>query len=59
MLSRIKMKTFYEKGIVSKERAGGKGAMRIYPPWDVTDSAQAKKTQAWQLIYFFDIRPLA
>lgn len=47
----------YEKGIVSKEERGGKRAMRVYPPWDVTDSLQAKKTQAWQLEYFFDITP--
>lgn len=45
----------FEKGIVSKEGKGGKRAMRIYPPWDITDSRQAKKTQAWQLIYFFEI----
>lgn len=45
----------YEKGIISKEGKGGKRAMRIYPPWDITESKQAKKTQAWQLIYFFAI----
>ncbi len=33
--------------------------MRIYPPWDVTDSVQAKKTQAWQLKYFFHVSPKA
>lgn len=31
--------------------------MRIYPPWDITDSRQANKTQAWQLMYFFEIPP--
>ncbi|MDB6081831.1 MAG: MepB domain containing protein [Chlamydiia bacterium] len=41
--------------IVSKEGKGGKRAMRVYPPWDTTDSPQAKKTQAWQLLYFFEI----
>lgn len=45
----------FEKGIVSKEGKGGKRAMRIYPPWDITDSRQANKTQAWQLMYFFEI----
>lgn len=47
----------FEKGIVSKEGKGGKRAMRIYPPWDITDSRQANKTQAWQLMYFFEIHP--
>lgn len=46
-----------EKGIVSKEGRGGKRAMRIYPPWDITDNQQAKETQAWQLLYFFEIPP--
>ena len=47
----------FEEGIVSKEGKGGKRAMRVYPPWDVPDNRQAKKTQAWQSIYFFEIRP--
>lgn len=46
----------YEKGFVSKEGIGGKRAMRIYPPWDITNSPQAKKTQTWQLMYFFEIQ---
>ena len=45
----------YEKGFVSKDGIGGKRAMRVYAPWDITDSKQAKKTQAWQYQYFFDI----
>lgn len=45
----------YEKGFVSKDGIGGKRAMRVYPPWDVTDSKQAGQTQAWQLKYFFEI----
>lgn len=44
-----------EKGFVSKAGKGGKRAMRVYPPWDVTDSKQAQKTQAWQVQYFFDM----
>jgi len=47
----------YEKGFISKDGKGGKRAMRVYPPWDITDSPQAKKTQAWQLLYFFEIQP--
>ncbi len=41
-----------EKGIISSSEKEGKRAMRIYPPWDKADNAQAKKTQAWQLPYF-------
>lgn len=44
-----------EKGVLSKNKEGGKRAMRIYPPWDKADNPQAKKTQAWQLPYFFEI----
>jgi len=47
----------YAKGVVSKDGKGGKRAMRIYPAWDVTDNPQAKRTQAWQLNYFFEIKP--
>ena len=47
----------YEKDIVSKEGKGGKRGIRIYPPWDITESVQAKKTQSWQLEYFFEIHP--
>jgi hypothetical protein len=46
-----------EKDIVSKEGKGGKRAMRVYPPWDIPDNRQAEKTQKWQLLYFFEIRP--
>lgn len=44
-----------EKGIVSKEQIGGKRAIRVYPPWDITESSQAKRSQDWQLKYFFEI----
>ncbi len=50
-------KVLYQKGFMSKEGKGGKRAMRVYPPWDIPESQQAKKTQAWQLIYFFEIKP--
>ncbi len=43
------------KDIVSRNGRGGKRALRVYPPWDVVDSPQAKRTQAWQLLYFFEI----
>jgi hypothetical protein len=44
-----------EKGVISKEGVGGKRAMRVYPPWDLCDNKQAKRTQSWQLLYFFEI----
>lgn len=47
----------YEKGIVSKDSKSGKRAMRVYPSWNITDNPQAKRTQAWQLNYFFEINP--
>lgn len=47
-----------QKGFVSKAGVGGKRAMRVYPPWDVVDSVQASKTQAWQLIYFVECEPV-
>ncbi|MEO6523190.1 MAG: MepB family protein [Mucilaginibacter sp.] len=42
-------------GIISNKHVGGKRGIRVYPPWDVTTSAQAKKTQQWQLKYFLEI----
>ncbi len=41
--------------VVSLAGQGGKRAMRVYPPWDVTTSRQALKTQQWQLEYFLDV----
>lgn len=46
-----------EKDILSREGKGGKHAIRVYPPWDITESNQARKTQIWQLRYFFEIQP--
>ena len=49
-------KILAEKDIVSKNGIGGKRGIRVYPAWDVADNPQAKKTQAWQLAYFFEIK---
>ena len=46
-----------QKGVLSKDGQGGKRAMRVYPAWDITESIQAKKTQAWQLAYFAELSP--
>jgi hypothetical protein len=48
-------KVLCEKGIVSSDESEGKRAMRVYPSWDKTDNPQAKKTQAWQVLYFVHI----
>jgi hypothetical protein len=45
----------YKYGVISNNNQGGKRAIRIYPPWDITTSAQARKTQNWQLPYFLEI----
>lgn len=42
------------KEIVSNKKEG-KRAIRVYPPWDITTSRQAQKTQKWQLEYFLEI----
>jgi hypothetical protein len=41
------------KEIVSDKKEG-KRAIRVYPPWDITTSKQAQKTQNWQLEYFLE-----
>jgi hypothetical protein len=46
-----------EKGIVSQDGNGGKRGIRVYPAWDITDNSQAKRTQAWQSKYFFEVGP--
>ncbi|MCB1108953.1 MAG: MepB family protein [Chlamydiia bacterium] len=45
----------HEKGILSREGIGGKRALRVYPPWVLAPNRQAKKTQGWQVQYFFEI----
>jgi len=48
---------FYKNGIVSQDGALGKRAMRIYPPWGIPSSRQAKNTQASQLHFFLAMDP--
>jgi hypothetical protein len=48
-------KVLVKRGVFSVKGKGGKRALRIYPPWDKTESPQAKKTQEWQLKFFADI----
>lgn len=44
-----------KKGIISTDKKEGKRGFRVYPSWDTTESMQAKRTQKWQLEYFFVI----
>ncbi len=44
----------YQYGIISNNGKGGKRAIRVYPPWDITINPQAKNTQTWQLQYFLE-----
>ena len=41
-------------GVFTTHCKDGKRAMRVYPSWDKTENAQAKKAQKWQLEYFID-----
>ena len=45
-----------DKGIITKNENEGKRGIRVYPPWDIPISKQAKKTQSWQQIYFLTIK---
>lgn len=46
-----------EQGVISNTGKGGKRGIRVYPPWDVVISAQAIKTQGWQIDYFIFMLP--
>lgn len=37
-----------ERGVMSRAGAGGKRALRVYPPWCAPASIQARRTQRWQ-----------
>ena len=41
-----------ERGVMSRAGAGGKRALRVYPPWCAPASAQAQRTQRWQARWF-------
>lgn len=47
-----------DQGYITKSGQKGKMAMRLYPPWDVVTSPQAKKTQNWQGDFYVDIHGL-
>ncbi|NVI84974.1 MepB family protein [Janthinobacterium sp. BJB401] len=41
-----------ERGVMSRAGAGGKRALRVYPPWCAPESVQALRTQRWQSACF-------
>lgn len=41
--------------VISIKGAGGKRALRVYPPWEKSLNRQAQKTQSWQVEYFLDV----
>lgn len=45
-----------DKGIITKNGKNGKRGIRVYPPWDITNNQQSKKTQDWQKNYFLAIK---
>jgi hypothetical protein len=51
---------FPKSAVITKEivtdKKEGKRAIRVYPPWNITTSKQAQKTQKWQLDYFLEIQ---
>jgi hypothetical protein len=49
---------FEAQGILSKNKKGGKRALRVYPPWVNVSSNQAKKSQDWQVQYFLEMSNL-
>lgn len=44
-----------QKAIISTAKKEGKRAFRVYPNWDQPKSKQAKRSQKWQLDYFFEL----
>ncbi|MFF3096458.1 MepB family protein [Streptomyces cyaneofuscatus] len=44
-----------ERGVMSRNGAGGKRGFRVYPPWATTTSRQAGSTQAWQVNHFLSL----
>ncbi len=45
-----------DKGIISQSNKKGKRGIRVYAPWDLAGSKQARQTQSWQINYFLPIR---
>lgn len=50
-------KVLVERAIFSEAGILGKRGFRVYPPWDLPQNQQAKRTQNWQVQYFFELAP--
>jgi len=48
-------KVLRQHDIISESGVGGKRGFRVYPAWDITNNAQAIKSQKWQLNYFMQL----
>jgi len=46
-----------KRGYVASGGVDGKRALRVYPPGETLESAQAQKTQTWQAPFFFEVQP--
>ncbi|MFF4317754.1 MepB family protein [Streptomyces sp. NPDC001568] len=44
-----------ERGVMSRNGAGGKRGFRVYPPWVTTANRQAGNTRSWQVDHFLDL----
>jgi len=44
-----------KQGIITTAKKDGKRGFRVYPRWDKVQNSQAKRTQKWQLNYFYKI----
>lgn len=42
--------------IITRNGEEGKRGIRVYPPWDITTTERAVKTQNWQTKYFLSIK---
>lgn len=42
-------------GVLKNSKQKGKMALRVYPSWITDLNETAKKTQAWQVLYFIDL----
>jgi hypothetical protein len=43
-----------DQKVISVKDKGGKRGIRVYPPWEIPDNDQARRTQAWQADHFID-----
>lgn len=44
-----------DRGILCGDGVGGKRGFRVYPPWVGVSSAQARRTQDWQVGFFLPV----